>query len=174
MDSRILVSGAGGGGYAWGAGGFGGCLQAGNGMGENYTSLAANQTYGFLKGRGENGRDAIITGNGGGEGGAGAGGGYFGGTVSHAMGNFSNTGGSGGSSYISGHEGCKIHQKLKFYSTKVLSGNELFALPDSRMNRGNNGNGYFRIKIIDDCTIKDIVYFRMNLYLLIFNSINIS
>lgn len=148
-----MVSGAGGGGYVFGNGGFGGGMQAGNAKGKNYTSIGANQTFGHLKGIGENGQDKTYYGDNGAEGNGGAGGGYFGGTLVHYMGNFSNTPGSGGSSYISGHQGCQTHPKMKFYSTKVLSGEEFFSLPDGRVNKGNDGHGYFRINIVNECSI---------------------
>lgn len=152
-ESRILVS-AGGGGHNQAAkynvdAGFAGGLSGGNSHNVNNSifSFGANQTFGYLSGIGQDGRDSIGFSDSGSEGGGGAGAGYFGGTTSQEVGKYTNTPGSGGSSYISGDENCQLHPSITFYNTRLLAGNERFKLPDGKISVGNPGNGFLRIYI---------------------------
>lgn len=150
IDSRVLVSAGGGGamflepshtGYA----GYAGGLVGGNGKGNIYTSIGASQDSGYKKGIGQDGRNATQYTTNDAEGGSGSGGGYWGGFASTATDSFSNTPGSGGSSYISGNPKCALHPQLSFYNTTILPGNETFKLPDGTLHKGNPTDGHFRI-----------------------------
>ena len=111
------------------------------------------------------------------------GGGYYGGTsYPYAF------AGSGGSSYISGHEGCNsidsqstesniihtgnsIHYSgIVFYSTQMISGNETMPLPNSQSSYGiHEGTGAFRIRLFSfptkSCTLSLKRYHRFGFYL---------
>ena len=95
--------------------------------------------------------------------GGGGGGGYFGGaggsSALHRDGS-----GAGGSSFISGHNGChafpeksseqtssltSIHYSgLYFTDTEMKSGDEIFLSPDGQNEKGHIGDGYIRITSI--------------------------
>lgn len=150
-SNRILVS-AGGGGTGFGPSGHAGGLSGGNGFpgcnGEVF-SIGANQTFGFLPGKGEDGRDTTIFADCGAEGGGGAGGGYFGGTTSKEIGNSTSTSGSGGSSYISGFLGCITNPLGVFEKPIMRSGAEAMPLPDgTESKKGNPRDGFLRITYI--------------------------
>ena len=101
------------------------------------------------------------------------GGGYYGGT-SYQL----SFAGSGGSSFISGHEGCKAvkeqtefiehtntsyhYSGFIFTNTKMISGNETMPLPNSRTEEGiHTGTGAFRITLLMyeyQCTYKRSLY----------------
>ncbi len=163
LKSRIMVA-AGGGGASWSyAPGAGGGLSA-DLVG---TKSAINQTTGYAFGKGQSGvGDGQCAGSGsvgnGDCGVAGAGGGYYGG---RSEGITNATSASGGSSFISGYEGCNaikqesvenniqhtgdsIHYSgLVFTNTEMKSGKEVMPKHDGTQNTmvGNSGNGYARI-----------------------------
>lgn len=150
--NRALVSAGGGGGLFVKGGNAGGIEgESSYAWMHNITSLGANQTFGYDFGRGENGRDGKKWLAYAAEGSAGSGSGYYGGTTSKEIDDYSTTPGSGGSSYISGHPSCKPNSLIKFTDTKLLT--------------GNKGNGYFRITKINQNSIKncyfclDVLYF---------------
>ena len=148
-EDRILVSGAGGGnsGYINVRGGSGGGINAGNSSYHN-TSIGASQDYGNINGTGDNGRDAINYYNGGAEGNGGAGGGYRGGTTSKITGPDSDVGGSGGSSYISGHKECKEYKNIVFTKIVLKNGITDFKSPTGTSENGHRGDGFAKITIL--------------------------
>lgn len=152
LENRILVSAGGGSGHGIGGGNAGG-LKGGNAQRYSFISYGANQTFGFMPGIGENGRDAAQSRSGDAEGGGGAGGGYFGGTTTNLTIEESSIGGGGGSSYISGHPGCLLNPLAKFTKPILFSGGERFSLPDNTYANGNTGNGFFRITILSELQI---------------------
>ena len=81
------------------------------------------------------------------EGGGGSGGGYYGGYSSQKVGDCSAASGSGGSSYISGHEGCVKREDYQFIHTVMLSGNyNMRSKTDFyEYSVGNVGDGFARI-----------------------------
>ncbi|EAY08022.1 loricrin, putative [Trichomonas vaginalis G3] len=142
-----MVSAGGGGGYEWCSGGHAGGLVGGNSVGKVYTAYEATQTRGNVNGIGDNGYSKDDVQNGGGQGNCGCGGGYYGGKTSEHEGFESDVGGSGGSSYISGHPKCLLHSSgFKFSNTKMLAGNERIPLPSGDYAIGNYGDGYVRIQ----------------------------
>ena len=148
-SSRIMVSAGGGGGYEWCSGGHAGGLNGGNSVGKVYTAYGATQTRGNRNGIGDNGYSKDDVQNGGGEGNCGCGGGYYGGKTSKHEGLESDVGGSGGSSYISVHDGCTSHRSgYQFSNTKMLAGNQELPLPSGNYAIGNYGDGYFRISCV--------------------------
>ena len=123
--------------------------------------------------------------------GAYGGGGYYGGTsYRYAF------AGSGGSSFISGYEGCKAvkeqtefiehtntsyhYSGFVFTNTKMIPGNETMPLPTSSAVEGiHSGEGAFRITLIMPyfhCTYKQSLYSSLipNIFILISFSINKS
>ncbi|EAY02697.1 PE-PGRS protein, putative [Trichomonas vaginalis G3] len=146
IESRILVSAGGGGSYRGYSGGYAGGLIGGDGKGPVYTAIGATQTDGFEKGIGQNGGSKYYYADGGAEGNCGSGGGYWGGTAIQNQGRDSDAPGSGGSSYISGHPGCRNYSGYIFKKPIMLGGNETIALPNCTKSVGNLGNGHFRIK----------------------------
>jgi len=156
--------------YGCGDGGFGGSLIGGNGVhvpnsdskGWYCLTYGANQTYGGTGLEYNNGGSttynsgcfgsAIINGA---ISQAGGGGGYYGGANSIV-----HCGGSGGSSFISGHSGCNaikesstessiIHtgspnhySGYMFTNSMMIAGNEPMPSPISGTETGHNGNGY--------------------------------
>ncbi|MBP3635347.1 MAG: InlB B-repeat-containing protein [Bacilli bacterium] len=154
LKSRIMVAG-GGGGASWTTnGGNAGGL---NSYSSNPSASEATQTSGYKFGIGQNG-----SGTGDGDGVAGAGSGYYGGTTS---GNSSGKEtGTGGSSFISGYDGCNaigeestedsivhtgqsIHYSgLAFTNFVMKSGNDEMPTTDGASSMiGNLGNGYAKI-----------------------------
>ena len=100
------------------------------------------------------------------------GGGYYGGT-SYGI----TFGGSGGSSFISGHKGCNavlensdfiehsndsVHYSgLVFSNTTMIAGNEQMPLPNSNLEGIWSNNGAFRITLLQymfHCTYKQSIY----------------
>ena len=172
LKSRLIVAGAGGGGcstnntspflgpYQYSAyGGSGGALS-----GENSTEygVAGSQQFGIF-GKGGDGL-GNSTGNGSATGGSGSG--YFGGfTVPPSYGDYE-FGGSGGSSYISGHEGCIAYGKDSSKSSKLNENSihisnvfftntemktkydEDFVDPFGNHEEGHSGNGCAKITVI--------------------------
>ena len=186
-ESRIIVAAGAGGGERT-ANGHGGTIEGIQGTClpeyDDVNSTQGTQTEGGKggentnQGKGGDG-DFGIGGNGniGREGGAGGGGGYYGGGATPYR-----CSGSGGSSFISGHSGCKaitsetdrtpkqnsIHYSgLYFRNTIMLAGNEpmpkrdLLPFKDNNKVASENSNGAFRLSIIDihlKCTEKMISY----------------
>ena len=192
LISRIMVAG-GGGGAEWSGsiGGHGGTLTGGN----SWSAIAGDDTTTFenpcsggtqtggskcqeyqsnLKGVpyegtfGSAGKTIPLTHeNGYLDYGGFGGGGYYGGTsYSYAF------AGSGGSSFISGHNGCNsvndsytvdhsggsVHYSgIVFMKPKMIAGNEDMPLPSTSSSGHYDGRGAFRITLIDysyQCTIK--------------------
>lgn len=91
---------------------------------------------------------------------SGGGGGYYGGSAS------AHCGGSGGSSFISGYQGCNAitqgstassithtnqpnhYSDLVFTNTTMTAGNENMPTPSGKTEKGHSGNGYARITFI--------------------------
>ena len=153
LHSRIMVSGGGGGAECYSNGGGGGGIIGGNGSngdeGGRQDRGGNGQPNGeiWLGGSSQNTKDNAAAG----------GGGYFGG--GHGL--PTNTPGGGGSSYISGHEGCKsfniegeivvssIHySKLSFTDTYMFQGGIEEISPYSGPEKGREGHGMARITIV--------------------------
>ena len=155
VDSRIIVAGGGGGvTYACGSliPGYGGGIVAGP---DPKLLKRANQTYGYDKGYGQNGRDGIISTSAScnAEGSGGGGGGYYGGFSYQNNEVRSNSAGGGGSSYISGHKDCEMYQDYIFRNSQILEGNKTFLSPLGIEEEGHSGDGHARIVFIDSIKI---------------------
>ena len=184
LKSRIIVA-AGGGGYAnynnFGkdvevSGSAGGALEAKKGAYSQCTEDCPDSEAepielaegGSQSRGGKTNQSAGGLGYGGNSGkalGGGGGGGYFGGAGGSAV-YHRNGSGAGGSSFISGHEGCyafpskysnqtssstNIHYSgLYFTNTTMLSGDETFFSPYGEYEEGHHGDGYIRITAIPD------------------------
>ena len=151
-DTRLLVAAGGGGCSGLNKqgtakhGGYGGNEIGGIGEGFDETKnlrLAANQTFGYEKFIGEDGRTANNNYNSGGEGSGGGGGGYYGGLSPNDQGVRTTLAGGGGSSYV---------KKEKFISYRMYSGIEHFLSPTNIPEYGHLGDGFFRIQPIDTST----------------------
>ncbi len=109
LRARIMVASGGGG---MGGGGNGSVGKAGGLSGYNCSSYAgatvagATQTSGYAFGQGRPGRTGTTNAGNGAEGKGGGGGGYYGGQSYTGTGISSAASGAGGSSFISGHNGC--------------------------------------------------------------------
>ena len=170
LRSRIMVAagGAGASNYTNAAvGGYGGALTGGagilnSGSASHTLATGGTQTAGG-KGAANNGGAGIfgIGGNSEAGHGSGGGGGYYGG----GGGGYINSGvssGAGGSSFISGHNGCNaidstgkhtaspVHYSgKKFTSTSMIAGNASMPNPRGSGNiTGNTGNGYAKITLV--------------------------
>ena len=191
LKSRIMVAGGGGGNvysqYTTSAG-YGGGLIGGTGTGPGgpddwINSVGGTQTlggygyYDFKKGLFGYSPQSTTAGWGGG-----GGGGYYAGAVGHG------TAGSGGSSFVSGHDGCNtieessteyniihtnqsIHySKYKFNNTKIVDGTgynwttsrqSYIGMPThdgAQIMSGNSGNGYAKITLLDTIIRYNITY----------------
>ncbi len=156
LKSRIMVA-AGGGGRSWE-------FDVGEGGGLSArtlydTLLGGSQTSGYALGKGMDG-----VGYAAGDGVGGGGGGYYGGKSQNVR---SKSSGSGGSSFISGHPGCKAitatstennikhldspnHYSGKvFTETQMIAGNESMPKPDGGTEVGHTGNGYAKITLLN-------------------------
>ena len=169
-DSRILVAAGGGGAGGNGVqatekpqkGGFGGA-ETGEKTAEE-RKIVPTQEFGFMKLQGQNGRDAGQYYFSGSEGSGGAGGGYFGGYAVQTEGEYSVTGGSGGSSFAN---------KQILTDVKLNSGDMGFLSPLGNLETGHSGNGYFRIaplNVIGFKTCKEHMICNQRLISLIFSS----
>ena len=161
LESRIFVVAAGGGsggiGYLsdnlsllrGGHGGdeFGGLAVFNSNVPENWT-VRANQTYGFALGIGQNGNQKFIGGSGGSEGNGGGGAGYYGGFSPQVDGSLTNSGGHGGSSFVS---------DLYFSRYKMFAGNRLFKSPFGMNETGHDGNGFLRITHVPYVTCQIVI-----------------
>ena len=152
LKSRIMVA-AGGGGASWETeGGAGGGLE---GLTNRKISVPGTQTSGYKFGIGQDGY-----GTGKNDGVGGAGGGYYGGTTS----NYADgaEAGAGGSSYVSGYEGCNaiskdstseniIHtgQSIHYSNKKFINGIILDG-KNSKSSSKNTNNGYVQIAFLDN------------------------
>ena len=152
LKSRIMVA-AGGGGASWETeGGAGGGLE---GLTNRKISVPGTQTSGYKFGIGQDGY-----GTGKNDGVGGAGGGYYGGTTS----NYADgaEAGAGGSSYVSGYEGCNaiskdstseniIHtgQSIHYSNKKFING-IIFDGKNSKSSSKNTNNGYVQIAFLDN------------------------
>ena len=152
LKSRIMVAAGGGGATNRTAGGAGGGLE---GLTNRKRSQPGTQISGYQFGIGQDGY-----GTGQSNGVAGSGGGYYGGTTSNYSDNAE--AGAGGSSYVSGYEGCKaiskdstseniIHtdQSLHYSNKKFINGIILDG-KDSKLSSKNINNGYARIAFLDN------------------------
>lgn len=177
IKSRIIVAGSGGGAEAtqWPFGKPGGKLAAINST--DYI-LGGTQTLGML-GKGMDGLSSINNMAGSGGSGSGYRGGYI--VEELAAGKSFAYGGAGGSSYISGHEGCispspdpdsnesdgtSIHfSGLFFTSTQMLAGDEQMIDPSGSKTKGHFGNGVCRITILPSnfCT-NDFCFMNFKLF----------
>lgn len=144
IEHRIMVSGGGGGATKFNNGANAGGLQGD----DSEDSIGGGQTYGYQKGIGQAGRDAIEAGSGGEEGGGGAGAGYYGGKTSQRYGPATVVAGSGGSSYISGYDGCAKNNLAIFSRAAMIPGGGYMKLPNGAKLSGNTGNGHLRIRYI--------------------------
>ena len=178
LKSRIIVAGAGGGGCSTNSfsprgglyqfspyGGSGGGL-----IGENITSygFGGNQTHGIFGKGGDgfgNGDDVEVkTKEKIGSGSGGCGSGYYGGYIIPPTNNINfEFGGSGGSSFISGHKGCiaiqnveskkldqkdlSIHYSNLYFNDTVMKTkfDEDFVDPYGKLEQGHSGNGCAKI-----------------------------
>lgn len=179
LTSRIMVSSGGGGmstqtNYSHSKGGSGGTLIGGNGETVYYDvnsyGLGGTQVSGGKNayndenagafGIGGNINGAIVTGTGGG--------GYYGGGASYeVMNKLGLSSGGGGSSFISGYDGCdaiaenstedniihtgqSVHYSgYKFNNAVMYAGNEEMPTHDGTSTMiGNSGNGYAKISLI--------------------------
>ena len=145
-ESRIMVAAGGGrAGHAYSGGDAGGLFSsAAYGYVEATISPGANQANGYSFVNGQPGRDAKKAGDLCEEGGGGAGGGYFDGYSFQGTKQYSNAPGSGGSSYISGHEGCAKMDDFVFYKTSMISGDSLMKSYSNNGTKmtGNSDDGY--------------------------------
>ena len=155
VNSRIMVAGGSGGASCYSAypGGYGGGLTGGDGT---YDSKYSGSIVG-KGGTQENGGQGKMSGSlliGGSNtpssgtdcAGAGGGGYYGGGSGYHVEGTGS---GGGGSSYISGYKGCKIHKSNIFFTDAVMiPGNNLMPQPDLTNKVGYIGQGAVRITFL--------------------------
>ena len=155
LKSRIMVAAGGGGASYRTEGGAGGGLI---GLTNRDKSIPGNQTSGYKFGIGQNG-----TGVGDSNGVAGSGGGYYGGLSSEYADNME--AGSGGSSFISGFDGCNAISKdstinniihtnqsihysgKKFTDSQLLDGNSN-KIPYN--NNNYNGNGHATITFLSN------------------------
>lgn len=132
LKSRIMVA-AGGGGAVWTTqGGAGGKLQ---GYSNNPSALGGTQTSGYKFGIGQNGEGLGYS-----DGVGGAGSGYYGGTTSGKT--SAKEVGTGGSSYISGYEGCNAIAQESTQDNLIHTNQAIHYLGksfiNSEMNDGNN------------------------------------
>ena len=182
LKSRIMVAAGGGGGcdngssYGYSYGGYGGALQGGNasiikvsGYGELNPTIGASQTSGGYNDEPTSLFGLFGIGGYGNYSGewmyfSGGGGGYYGGGTGKA-GSFIISSASGGSSYISGYDGCNsiaessteeniihtgniIHYSGKYFLyTRMESGRNYMPSPSDTTTevQGNSGNGYAKI-----------------------------
>ena len=163
LYSRIMVAGAGGGAsWSYKAGSGGGI----NGISYYSNSPAGTQTSGYALGIG---KDAWGIADNDGVGGGGSG--YYGGTTNNISGA---SAGAGGSSYISGHEGCNStdengkptgsnsHVSGRVFKDTIMVDGEGYEWSSTRQNyvqmpnpqgnyvSGNNADGYARITLLED------------------------
>ena len=121
VNHRIIVAGGGGGtcGNGWSPGGSGGGISGGYAYAPktNKSVKGGSQTEGDIL----NGQSAVNScdGDDGSEGNGGGGGGYRGGFAYQSCGVFTNVGGGGGSSYISGHPECEKNTEYVFTNITV-------------------------------------------------------
>ena len=152
LKSRIMVAAGGGGATNLTAGGAGGGLE---GLTNRKRSQPGTQISGYQFGIGQDGY-----GTGKSNGVAGSGGGYYGGTTSDYSDNAE--AGAGGSSYVSGYEGCNaiskdstseniIHtgQSIHYSNKKFINGIILDG-KNSKLSSKNTNNGYARIAFLDN------------------------
>ena len=182
LASRIMVAAGGGGANDNIDGGYGGDINGGDGSHKKeYGDCGIIKTaYGATQNSGGKGLVDGKFGQGGSFGyltdeidGGGGGVGYFGGGKAGVC----EYSGSGGSSFISGHEGCIAIKKptqaaqqiemstssthysgLEFYDTVMIAGNKEIDSPSGTKEIGHNGNGFVRItkigSIVIICTSK--------------------
>jgi len=161
LKSRVMVAGGGGGSAYTEPGGSGGTLTGGN----TYYSTGGTQTSGYAFGKGQDGvyvDDNVDV--------AGGGGGYYGGYANSSGGSsVYRTSGAGGSSFVSGCNGCNAISKLStennlihsglnthysrlvFSDIVMLSGNDSMPNYDGTGNiTGNSDDGYVRITTVEN------------------------
>ena len=144
--TRIMVAAGGGGAAHLFPGGDAGDLTSLDVFGKVNTSISkgAGQEYGYSPLYGEPGRNWEQHNLYAEEGGGGGGGGYYGGYSYQGTEAYSDSPGAGGSSYISGHAGCKKRADFYFFKTKMASGkSSMKSYSDvSKLMTGNSGDGY--------------------------------
>lgn len=146
LASRIMVASGGGAAGQTSSdnnptvkGGAGGALSSKGGNGSSKGN-AATQTSGYRKGLGES-VGSTSTSCGASNGSAG-GGGYYGGYAS----SHSGSSGAGGSSYISGFDGCTVYSTRIFSNIVMIPGDAVMPKQDGTGTMtGNSGNGYIKI-----------------------------
>ena len=164
-SSRVMVAG-GGGGHAYDyAGVNAGGIIGSNGIGyKDVVSIGGTQNSGGSEGIGESGRDATVGREYGAEGNGGCGGGYYGGTASTKINEYSNCAGSGGSSYISGYNGCDTRSDIVFNDPIMIAGNSQMIstlFKAFKVDVSKTGDGFARITKFmsaDLCTINSFNY----------------
>ena len=171
--SRILVSGGGGGngGFSHSYGRIGGGISTVDTIFDN-VRIGASQSFGNEEGIGDNGRDAENYFSAGSEGNGGAGGGYRGGINPKNVGKSTDAGGSGGSSYISGHFECEKLQGYTFNNIEIKNGNSYFNSPSGNQEQGHLGDGFARITVLSttrctaSCKPRHTIYTYISLIVL--------
>lgn len=171
IDSRIIVAAGGGGaGYRY-KGGNAGELESDDAAGyPPIFSKGANQTNGYSKIEGEQGRSGENSGWGA-EGNGGGGGGYYCGFSSQASGVNTNAPGAGGSSFISGYHN-KLFPGFHFLKPMMIGGGKTMKDADNLASykEGHTGNGLALItKIRDIKTInQNIINVHFFMFFIIF------
>lgn len=161
LDSRIIVAAGGGGtcGTGWSAGANGGGISGDSTYNNGVTPSieGATQTTGNAKLYGMDAPNSENYSAHGAEGNGGGGGGWYGGKTNSSTGYATNSGGSGGSSYISGHPSCIKNNKYVLSNATTITGK-------------NSGNGYIIIITLYRGSIKyqqNIRIFNILLYFII-------
>jgi hypothetical protein len=108
----------------------------------------STQTERTIEGIGENSSPKSSYKDRGAEGNGGGGDGWPGGFASKATGIDSNTGGSGGSSYITGFPDCKTNFNIQFIDPSLIGGKILIFSPTREVETGHTDHGYARIRFI--------------------------
>ena len=168
LKTRIIVAAGGGGADSLSAGGSGGGLKGIDSPGGSKGATQNSPGIGFVNGSfgyGGGNRNSLDN-NGGG------GGGYYGGGSGIIEGNY---GGSGGSSFISGYEGCDAisaeststpthtgrsghYSGFIFYDGVMIDGDHLMPGITNTTEIGHDSSGYVRITLISNSFISLITY----------------
>ena len=141
LTSRIMVAAGGGGGGAGGTryAGHGGALVSSSSSAYGFVSGATQNSAGDFGGFGYGGSSPGGSGGGGG--------GWYGGGC-HAT---NDTSGTGGSSYISGFEGCAESNTGKIFSdTVMLAGDSNMPNPEGGTETGHRDNGYAKVILVSE------------------------
>jgi hypothetical protein len=144
LSSRILVAAGGGGAGHRYEGGDAGALESSDAIGHRECSKGANQTYGYSKGVGQNGRDAGGYYGNGAEGNGGGGGGYYGGFSYQLQGQGTDAPGAGGSSFISGYHDNNYVSGFSFINPVMIGGGNMMKAASINISYeiGHIGDGF--------------------------------